>query len=270
MDKTGKRSIFDRLEKDVEMADSTSGDSLVRIKKVSKPIRERLSDWDIKKKIERKSIEFSGILKSSPTNQVKNLNWNFLRIIFNNFKYFQPPRGVVKHRVNQRVILKKLPSRRRAVDMETDSEGTSDERMDAEDISKQVSFSPEVEVLEIESRRLPKINVNRVNRIKGLRADGIKDRLGAIKIHRNVDSSPSSSNIHKVRKTVSMKPQKFSSPVSKISNMRSDHISVPVKSRLDTFKNRSVSIQSRLSKGINKSKKDGSVFDRLGKSKIKN
>lgn len=72
MDRTEKKSIFDRLskDKDIEMADSTSNDSLVRIKKISKPIKERLSDWEIQKKLERRSIEFSGILKSSPTKQV--------------------------------------------------------------------------------------------------------------------------------------------------------------------------------------------------------
>lgn len=73
MDRIEKKSIFDRLskDKDVEMADSTSSDSLVRLRKVSKPIKERLSDWEIQKKIDRKSIEFSGILKSSPTKQVE-------------------------------------------------------------------------------------------------------------------------------------------------------------------------------------------------------
>lgn len=74
MDKVEKKSIFDRLakQKDVEMADSTSSDSLVRLKKSSKPvpIKDRLSDWKIQKELEKKSIEFSGILKTSPTKQV--------------------------------------------------------------------------------------------------------------------------------------------------------------------------------------------------------
>lgn len=72
MDKVEKKSIFDRLakNKDIEMADSTSSDSMVRVSRVSKPIKERLSDWEIRKRIDTKSLEFSGILKNSPTKQV--------------------------------------------------------------------------------------------------------------------------------------------------------------------------------------------------------
>lgn len=72
MDKVEKKSIFDRLakDKDIEMADSTSSDSIVRLNKTSKSIRDRLSDWEIQKKIDRKSREFSGILKTSPLKQV--------------------------------------------------------------------------------------------------------------------------------------------------------------------------------------------------------
>lgn len=152
--------------------------------------------------------------------------------------------------------------------METDSDYTDDERMDSDDINKQVKFSPEVEVLEIEPRRVPKVNAIKISRIKGLRTDGIKDRLGAIKIHRSVDTPNSS--LHRVKKTISMKPTKITSPINKNSKMRSDQMTVPIKSRLDTFKNRRpASVHSRLNiKGGGGSGKGGrkeSVFNRLGK-----
>lgn len=263
MDRVEKKSIFDRLEKDrdVEMADSTSSDSIVRLKKTSKSIRDRLSDWEIRKEIDRKSREFSGILKTSPIKQVEykvSLNFFCLTNII-----FQPPKGVVKHRVNQRVILKKVPSK---TAMQADSDYSGDERMDSDDFNKQVKFSPEVEVLEIEPRRVPKINVNKISRIKGLRTDGIKDRLGAIKIHRSVDVDSPNTHLHRVKKTLRMKPTKITSPISKSSKMRSDQISVPVKSRLDSFKNnnrRQGSVHNRLS--IKQRGGKGNVFDRLGK-----
>jgi hypothetical protein len=150
--------------------------------------------------------------------------------------------------------------------MQADSDYSDDERMDSDDFNKQVKFSPEVEVLEIEPRRVPKVNVNKISRIKGLRTDGIKDRLGSIKIHRSVDSP--NTHLHRVKKTVSMKPTKITSPISKSSKMRSDQISVPVKSRLDSFKNnnrRQGSIHSRLSIKQGGGGGKGNVFDRLGK-----
>lgn len=162
--------------------------------------------------------------------------------------------------------MKKVPSR---TAMDTDSDYTDDERMDSDDVNKQVKFSPEVEVLEIESRRVPKLNANKISRIKGLRADGIKvkDRLGAIKIHKSVDTP--NSNLHRIKKTISMKPTKITSPINKNSKMRSDQTSVPIKARLDTFKNRRPgSVHSRLNiKGERGGKGGGrkdSVFNRLG------
>lgn len=146
--------------------------------------------------------------------------------------------------------------------METDSEYSDDDKMDVEDINKQVKFSPEVEVLEIEPRRIPKMNANKLSRIKGLRADGIKDRLGAMKINRNVDTT--SSHLHRVKKTISMKPTKITSPIAKNSKMRSDQISVPIKSRLDNIKSRTGSIHSRLNVKGGKKFGKGSVFSRLG------
>ena len=70
-----KKSVFDRLKPsqshDIEMADSTSNDSIVRLGKVSSSIFNRLGGYDeIRKTMSEKSIAFSGILKNSPTKQV--------------------------------------------------------------------------------------------------------------------------------------------------------------------------------------------------------
>lgn len=73
MDKFEKKSVFDRLKPatDVEMADSTSSDSIVRLGKVSPSIFNRLGAYaEVERKIERQSISFSGILKNSPIKQV--------------------------------------------------------------------------------------------------------------------------------------------------------------------------------------------------------
>lgn len=73
MDKFEKKSVFDRLKPapDVEMADSTSSDSIVRFGKVSSSIFNRLGGYDeIKRKTDRQSLSFSGILKNSPIKQV--------------------------------------------------------------------------------------------------------------------------------------------------------------------------------------------------------
>lgn len=75
-DKMEKKSIFDRLNsKDVEMADSTSGETVVRVSKASSSsIFNRLGNYkELEKKIEKNSIAFSGILKNSPTQMVKSL-----------------------------------------------------------------------------------------------------------------------------------------------------------------------------------------------------
>lgn len=71
-DKMEKKSIFDRLNsKDVEMADSTSSEPVVR---VSSSIFNRLGNYkELEKKIEKNSIAFSGILKNSPTHMVMSL-----------------------------------------------------------------------------------------------------------------------------------------------------------------------------------------------------
>lgn len=91
MDKYEKRSVFDRLKPatDVEMADSTSSDSIVRVAKVSSSIFKRLGGYDeIKKKVENQSVSFSGILKNSPIKQVQEIDKKFqiilltLKIIF--------------------------------------------------------------------------------------------------------------------------------------------------------------------------------------------
>jgi len=67
-----KKSVFDRLKPhDIEMADSTSNDSIVKVGKVSSSIFNRLGGFEeVKKTVNRSSIAFSGILKNSPTKQV--------------------------------------------------------------------------------------------------------------------------------------------------------------------------------------------------------
>lgn len=74
MDKIEKKSVFDRLKPvtaDVEMADSTSSESIYRMGKVSASIFQRLGEYEeVKRKVDRQSISFSGILKNSPIKQV--------------------------------------------------------------------------------------------------------------------------------------------------------------------------------------------------------
>lgn len=146
--------------------------------------------------------------------------------------------------------------------METDSESDND-KMDSDDY-KQVSFSPKVEVLEIESRR-PIRNVK--NNIIGLRADGIKNRLGEIKIRQ---TSNSNSNLHNIRKPLSMKSRNLESVKSK---MIADQSPINIKSRLDMKKikiGQASIIRSRLNKAIERKasgKKKSDVFNRLGNIK---
>lgn len=72
-DKMEKKSIFDRLtSKDVAKADSTSSEPLFKVTS-SSSIFKRLGSYnELEKKIERDSIAFSGILKSSPTHSVSS------------------------------------------------------------------------------------------------------------------------------------------------------------------------------------------------------
>ncbi|KAL7041661.1 hypothetical protein ACKWTF_000846 [Chironomus riparius] len=235
-----KKSVFDRLRPssnshDIEMADSTSNDSIVRVSKVSSSIFNRLGGYDeIRKSVNEKSIAFSGILKNSPTKQ--------------------SPKGVVKHRVSTKIILNKPAPRH----MDTDESEDSEEKMDSDDY-KQVKFSPEVEVLEIEPRRQIVFNAKKLNRIKGLRTDGIKNRLGEIKFNRTIDPRQ---HLHSVRQTVNMKPK--ISPV-KNSKMRADQSPKSAKSRLDlkaNFKNLKLG-----NKNGNSTAKPSSVFNRLGVKK---
>ncbi len=61
--------------------------------------------------------------------------------------------------------------------MDTDeSDDYSKEKMESDD-SKQVSFSPEVQVHEIEPQRQVVFDNKKLNCIKGLRTVGIKNRL---------------------------------------------------------------------------------------------
>lgn len=181
-------------------------------------------------------------------------------------KHFsQAPKGVVKKRVNQRVIMNKAPPSRIIMDTESESEH-SDEKMDSDDLNKQVKFSSKVEVLEIEPRGLIKSSKNN---IKGLRTDGIKGRVEDIKIRRSYDTS--NNYLHNIKKTITMKPNKLS-PV-KNSKMIADQSPVTIKSRLDVKRLRSgqlssSSSSSNIHKRLNKSNDGrfkGGVFNRLGK-----
>jgi hypothetical protein len=257
MDKVDKKSsVFDRLQKtDVEMADSSS--DLIRVGRVSSSIFSRLGSIDeIEKKIERQSIAFSGILKNSPIKQA--------------------PRGVEKHRISKKIIMNAKPvSKAMDTDEESDNESV-DEKMDADDY-KQVKFSPEVEVLEIEPRRKVNLNVKNINRLKGLRADGIKNRLGDVKLRRARDPV---NDLLTIRKTITMKPKKIISP-TRTGKMKADQSPKSIKTRLGGSNGRSngngttSQIVKRLGNGkfnrngsnnksINISKKSA-VFDRLGK-----
>jgi hypothetical protein len=75
-DKMEKKSIFERLTKsgsdeDMEMVDSTSNEPSIKIVKATSSIFNRLGNKTaLEKKLEQKSIAFSGILKNSPTKQV--------------------------------------------------------------------------------------------------------------------------------------------------------------------------------------------------------
>lgn len=70
--------------------------------------------------------------------------------------------------------MKKFPTKISA-DSETDD---SDSDRVESDSYKSVSFSPEVEVLEIAPRKKPVSPNKKFKNIKGLRTDGIKSRLG--------------------------------------------------------------------------------------------
>lgn len=143
--------------------------------------------------------------------------------------------------------------------METDSESNhSDEKMDSDDY-KQVSFSSEVEVLEIEPRRQVK---NVKNHIRGLRTDGIQNRLGEVKIKRTIDSN---SHLHSIKKTINMKPNR-TSPIARNSKMMADQSPINVKSRLDVKKRpkQLSNIHSRLNKKNEGRVSKGGVFNRLG------
>lgn len=145
-----------------------------------------------------------------------------------------------------------------------ESDCDSEEKMDSDEY-KQVSFSPEVEVLEIEPRRQLNISPNKMNRLKGLRTDGIRNRLGDFKIKRTFDPSEP---LHSIKKTISMKPKNISPGRNNRMIMRADQSPVSVKERLNV-KSRSGTNQITNSLRNMKFNKNGgniaNVFDRLGK-----
>lgn len=251
-----KKSIFDRLnsnstDSDMEIVDSTTkNEPIVKLSSLTKTssIFNRLGGKsEVDHKLEAKSIAFSGILKNSPKKTV---------------------RGIVKTKQpSQRVMLvKKKPARMEMDTDETDSDFSN--QMDSDNGYKSVSFSPEVEVLEIAPRKVT-IHPKRLNHIKGLQHDGIKARLGT----KNV--SVSNNSLHKTKKVVNMKPTKASSVVSK-TGMKSDSIrAVSVHNRVDMKSKTSTSqITNRIQRftleapNLNKNvSKNNSVFARLGLNK---
>lgn len=158
-------------------------------------------------------------------------------------------------------MLIKKPPPVKVVDSDSDY---SDEKMDSDEY-KQVSFSPDVEVLEIESLDL-RSNLKKGSRLKGLRTDGIKNRLGEIKIRRSIDNSDD--HLHNIKKTITMKRSQSSSPIKSGGRMKSDlKQTIAIKSRLDLKKRSShPSVESRLNKpSAGRVKKATNVFHRLGK-----
>jgi hypothetical protein len=145
--------------------------------------------------------------------------------------------------------------------MDDDSDMSEEEKMDSDDCSKQVSFSPEVEVLEIEPRQQSNLmlNAKNLNRLKNLRADGIKSRLGADpKVKRTFDNNTKS--LHTVRKTVTMKPARATQLRS--SKMKADQTPISVKSRLNVHGK-----GNKPNRGVqngHKATPSSSVFNRLG------
>jgi len=149
----------------------------------------------------------------------------------------------------------------------TDSDSSDDDdKMDA-DGYKQVSFSNDVEVLEIAPRSPSPTPKKGVNRLKGLKTDGIKGRLGL--------TSPVDVALHSVKRTVNMKATK-SSPLS--SKMMSDRPqkSASIHTRID-LKQRGGGSTKLLTNRIKNFKavaatngakaKNTSVFNRLGNNK---
>lgn len=158
-------------------------------------------------------------------------------------------------------MLKKPPPAKIVMETDSDSDYT-DEKMDSDDY-KQVSFSPDVEVLEIDTLDV-RSNLKKGHHLKGLRADGIKNRLGEIKIRRSIDNH--GDHLHNIKKTITMKPNK-PSPI-KSGRMKSDlKQTIAIKSRLDLKKRSShPSVESRLNKpSVGRVKKATNVFNRLGK-----
>lgn len=193
--------------------------------------------------------------------------------------------GVKKVVASQKVILvKKIPAK--AATMVADNYANST-RMETGE--KMVSFSPEDEILEIESRKaLPRTNKNRPSKGNDVRA-----RLGVGSEHPKQSNSLSQNALHRTQRLVKLKqPVKRSNgaPI-KTSGLKSDQMTKSVKSRLslkgaiaaskpdvNKLVNRigRVSLTSRLGKnsvdvGGKKSKSKAvspsSVFDRLGFNK---
>lgn len=251
-----KKSIFDRLnanstDSDMEIVDSTTkNEPIVKLSSFSKAssIFNRLGGKsEVDYGLEAKAIAFSGILKNSPK---------------------KSGRGIVKTKLpNQRVMLvKKTPARVLMDTSESDSDDSN--QMDSDNGYKSVSFSPEVEVLEIAPRKVT-INPKRLNHIKGLQQDGIKARLGS----RNV--SVSNNTLHQTKKVVKMKPVKSSPAVLK-TGMKSDSIrSVSVHNRVDMKSKTSTSqLTNRIQRVTLEAPKankivnqKNSVFARLGLNK---
>lgn len=111
---------------------------------------------------------------------------------------------------------------------DTDDSDDSD-RDQSNDKYKSVSFSPDVEVVEIAPRK--KLNPKNKNQLKGMQTDGVKARLG----NRNKSADDF---LHYTKKIVKLKVSSTKpSNLNKGTMIADDQSKVPVKTRIDFEKN---------------------------------
>lgn len=140
------------------------------------------------------------------------------------------------------------------------SDDDDDDKMDSDEF-KQVSFSPEVKVHVFTPRPV----AGSPRKLKGLKIEGIRSRLG-----RGSESLTSQKSLHRVKKSVTMKPQVTSPSFSpRISKMKSDNLmteSFTVHSRLGNNSGEKKFQNKSLGRGDSSTTKGSSVFNRLGRN----
>jgi len=230
-DKMEKKSIFERLNsKQVEVADSTSNESLVK----ASSIFTRLGNYkELEKKMDRHSDAFSGILKGSQKTC---------------------PKGIVKKRFPQRVLSKHVA---RSSSQIVESSSDSDDKMDSDEL-KQVSFSEDVEV------RVFKPVKNRGTKVlQGLRTDGIKSRLG-----NNSDRALSFHTVKRISMKPDKLSPIIASKTSKMKSDNMKQQASNVHSRLDIRNKTTMQLANRIKQfKIDETvvkPESSSVFNRLG------